>query len=119
MSPSSLLNFRIISFSSKTSAEQEDFDVNHLLFHRPSAASTKDSAESIATPPPDTDLDDEQIRALLASPLHLQEREGNAGRSQVYHSERESLMSRGRPVALFSSKNTSNPVTFSDSEDNS
>ena len=34
-------------------------------------------------PPPDSDLDDEQIRALLASPLYLQEREANAERSQV------------------------------------
>ena len=32
-------------------------------------ASTCDSEESIATPPPDSDLDDDQIRALLASPL--------------------------------------------------
>ena len=31
-------------------------------------ASTCDSEESIATPPPDSDLDDDQIRALLASP---------------------------------------------------
>ena len=45
-------------------------------------------------------------------PRHLQEREANADRSQVYHSVRENLMSgssqvpksTGRPVAWFSSK---------------
>ena len=31
--------------------------------------STYDSAESIATLPPESDLDDEQIRTMLASPL--------------------------------------------------
>ena len=56
-------------------------------------ASTCDSEESIATPPPDSDLDDDEIRALLASPLYLQEREANAERLQVYHSVRENLMS--------------------------
>ena len=65
--------------------------------------------------PQEADFDDEQIRALLASPLYLQEREASAERSQVDHSERESLMSSssqdpkpvgtGKPVALFSSKN--------------
>ena len=44
------------------------------------------------TTPPDSDLDGEQIRALLASPLYLQDREANAERSQVYHSARENLM---------------------------
>ena len=69
-----------------------------------------DSAESIATPL-ESDFDDEQLRALLASPLFLQERGASAERSQVYHSERENLMSSssedqistGKPVALFSS----------------
>ena len=67
-------------------------------------------------------MDDEQIRALLASPLYLLEREASAGRSQVYHSVRENLMSgssqvpksTGGPVALSSSKNRSNQETFSD-----
>ena len=36
--------------------------------------STYDSAERIETPPPESDLY-EQIRALLASQLYLQERE--------------------------------------------
>ena len=69
-------------------------------------------------------MDDEQIGALLSSPLYLQEREANADRSQVYHPGRENLMSgssqdpksTGRPVALYSSKNWSNQETFSDGE---
>ena len=56
-------------------------------------ASTCDSEESIATPPPDSDLDHDQIRALLASPLYFQERQANAERLQVYQSLRENLMS--------------------------
>ena len=73
-------------------------------------SSNQDSIESIATPQ-EADLDDEQIRALLASLRYLLEREARAERSQVYHSEREGLMSSssqslnfigtGRPVALF------------------
>ena len=74
-------------------AEHEDLRVKPLFFHQPSMASTCDSEESIATPPPDSDLDDDQIRALLASSLYLQEREANAERLQVYHSVRENLMS--------------------------
>ena len=46
-------------------------------------------AESIAPSPPESHLDGEQVRALLASLLYLQEREANADRSQIYHSERE------------------------------
>ena len=59
----------------KDLAENEDLCVKPLIFHRPRTTSTYGSAESIATPPPDSDFDDEQIRALLASPLYLQERE--------------------------------------------
>ena len=105
-------------------AEHEVLRVKPLFFHQPSIASTYDSAEGIVTPPLDSDWNDEQIRALLASPLYLQEREANAERSQVYHSARENLMSSssqdpistGRPVALFSSKNRLNQETFSDRE---
>ena len=73
----------------KQIAEHEDLRVKPQFFHRPSIASTFDSAESMATPPPDSHLKDEQIRALLTSPLYLQEREANAERSQVYRSARE------------------------------
>ena len=89
-------------------------------FHQSVIASTYDSAESIATPPPEADFDDEQLRALLASPLYLQEREEGADRSQVHHSERENLMSSssqdltstGKLVAVFSSTNRLNQETF-------
>ena len=56
--------------------EHEDLRVKPLSFHQPITASTCDSAESIATPP--LDSDDEQLRALLASPLSLHEREASA-----------------------------------------
>ena len=83
-------------------------------------SSTQDSAESMATPP-ESDFDDEQIRALLGSPRYLPERESSAQRSPVNHSERESLMSSSsqdptstrKPVAVFSSQNRLNQDTFS------
>ena len=85
---------------------------NHLSFHRPSVASTYDSAESIVTPLPESDLDDEQLRGLLASTLYLREREASAERSQVDHCERENWMSSspqdptrtGKLVAVFKQK---------------
>ena len=52
----------------KDLAENDDVCVKPLFFHRPSTTSTYDSAESMETPPPESDLDEEQIRALLASP---------------------------------------------------
>ena len=64
-----------------------------MFFHRPGMTSAYDSAESIATPPPESDLDDEQIRNMLASPLYLQEREASADRSQVEYSFREKSVS--------------------------
>ena len=79
------------------------------------------SADGIVTPLPDSDLDDAQLHALLVSPLYLQEREANAERSQVYHFERENLMSSSsqdpistrKLVALFSSQKRLNQDTFS------
>ena len=62
-------------YEPKDLAENDDLCVKPLFFHRPSITSTYDSAESIATLPPESDSDDEQIRALLASPLYLQGRE--------------------------------------------
>ena len=67
--------------------------VKQTFFHRPSMTSTYDSAESIATHPPESDLDGEQIRTMLALPLYLQEREASADRSRVYHSFRENSVS--------------------------
>ena len=71
--------------------------------------SVYDSAESSATPP-DSDLEDEQLRKMLASLLYIRERKENEGQARAYHSERESLMihsSRdpevlGKPDAMFS-----------------
>ena len=93
MSPSSSLKTQDHKHftDDKQFTENEDLRVKPLSFHQPIAASTYDSAESIATPLPESDLDDEQLRALLASPLYLQEREASADRSQVYLSEREKL----------------------------
>ena len=96
----------------KKLTEHEDLRVKLLSFHQWITASTYDSAESITTPPPESDSDDEQLRALLASPLYLLEGAASAERSQVYHSERENLMSSssqdpistGKLVALFSSQ---------------
>ena len=91
--------------------------------------SVYDSAESIATPP-DSDLEDEQLRKL-ASPLYtevsekpdaesVQKRQANAQRAQGYHSRRENLMSSsrdleasGKPDAVFSCHSESSQNTFS------
>ena len=65
--------------------------------------SAYDSAESIATPP-DSDLEDEQLRKMLASPLYTEvsvkpdaenahKCEADAQLAQSHHSRRESLMS--------------------------
>ena len=42
--------------------EDNPVQVRPLFFHRPSMTPTCDSAESIATPPLESDLDGEQIR---------------------------------------------------------
>ena len=75
----------------------------------------KNPRGSLATPE-EADLDDEQIRALLASPRYLPEREVIAERSQIYHSEREGLtpsssqslnfIGTGKPVAWLSHHKT-------------
>ena len=64
--------------------------VKSLSYNQSLLSSTQDSIESIATPQ-EANLDDEQLRTLLASPLYPQERGASAERSQVYHyhSERE------------------------------
>ena len=66
-----------------------------------------------------------KVQLLLYSPRFLQEREAIAERSQVFHSERENLMSSssqdlistGKFVALFSGKNRLNQDTFSEREE--
>ena len=62
-------------YEPKDLIEVNDTEVTPTLFHRPSMTSTYDSAQSVATPPLEADLDDEQIKAMLASPLYRQERE--------------------------------------------
>ena len=66
-------------YEPKDLAEEDNpVQVKPLIFRRPSLTSTYDSAESIATLPPESDLDNEQIRTMLASPLYLLEREASA-----------------------------------------
>ena len=92
--------------------EDNSFSVKSMFFDRPSMTSTCDSAESIATPPPESDWDDEKIKNMLASPQYLQEREASTDRSRVYRSFRENSVSSsshfresaGKLVAMFSHK---------------
>ena len=108
--------------SKETTEESNSILVKSMFFHRLSMTSTRDSPESIATLPPESDWDDEQIRNLLASPLYLQKREASADRSRVYHSFSENSMSSsshfresaGKPAAVLSHKRKSRPDTFSD-----
>ena len=65
----------------------EEIGVKPLFY----CQSAYDSAGSIATPP-DSDLEDEQLRQMLSSPLKLQEWKENEGQARAYHSERQSLM---------------------------
>ena len=68
-------------YEPKDLTEEDNFIlVKPMYFHRSSMTSTCSSAESIATSPPESKLDDEQIRNMLASPLYLQESEASADR---------------------------------------
>ena len=97
-------------------------EVTPIFFHRPCVTSTYDSAESIATLPPESDLDDEQIRDMLASPLYLQETEASANQPRVYHSHRQNFVSSssrfrvsaGKPAAMFSHRRMSRQECHSD-----
>ena len=75
MSPTSLLKTRDYRHFTGDGqfTEHEDLRVRPLSFHQSIIAFTCDSAESIATLL-EADVDDEQLRALLSSPLYLQER---------------------------------------------
>ena len=108
--------------------EDTSFLVKTMFFHRPSMASTSDSAGGVATPPPVSDLDDEQIRNMLASsPVYLQEREASADRAPVSHSFRQLSVkfislpreSVGKRAAMFSHKRKSSQETLSDRDGNS
>ena len=85
--------------------EDNSILVKPMFFHRQSMTSTCDSAQSIATLPPGSDLDDEQIRNTLASPLE------NAVSSSSHFRE-----SAGKPAAVFSHKQQSSQETLSDRE---
>ena len=100
-----------IEHSTEESQIPEIVDKFSLPCNQSFLSSTQDSVESLATPQ-EADWDDEQIRALLASPRYLPEREASAERSEIYHSEREGLVSSsskslnfigtGKPVAWLS-----------------
>ena len=94
--------------------------IKPMFIHRPSMTSTYDSPENIATPPPWSDLDDEQVWNMLASPLYLQEREVSADRSQDSFRENSAPSSShfresaGKFAAVFSHKRKSGQETGSD-----
>ena len=112
-------------YDPKDLAEEDNpVQVEPLSLHRPSMTSTYDSAECIATPPPESDVDDEQIRTLLASPLYLQEREASADLTDhEFNSFRENSVSSsshfrecsGKTAAVFSHRKSSQE-TLSDRE---
>ena len=84
---------------------------------------TCDTSESIATRPPGSDLDDDQIRKMLASPLFIQEREKQVLTDHEFITPSEKTrcpvhltprVCAGKLAALFSLKRKSVQVTFSD-----
>ena len=101
-SPSGLLKTGITGTSQETVSSPNS--TVYVLDLCPSTqsiiASTDDSAESIATQP-ESDFDDEQLLALLASPLYQQERGA----------------STRKLVAVFSRQNWLNQYTFSDRDE--
>ena len=129
------LNRTLFNLSNQEIDDQDDIeetDFKPMSFSQSLIHSAYDSAESIATPP-DSDLEDEQLRMVLASPLKtevsgkpdaecVQKREANAQRVQAYHSRRESLTSSssrdleasGQLVAVFSCHSESSQNTFSE-----
>ena len=98
-------------YSTEESQIPEIEDKFFLPLNQLFLSSTQDSMESLATPQ-GADLDDEQIRILLASPRYLPDWEASAERFQIYHSGGEGLMSSssqslnffgtGKPVACLS-----------------
>ena len=79
-------------YSTEESQIPEIEDKFSLSYNQSLLSSAQDSMESLTTPQ-EADLDDEQIRILLALPRYLPELEASAERSQFYHSGREGLMS--------------------------
>ena len=66
-----------------------NMDTSPMFLHGLSMTSTYDSAESIATRPPESDLNDKRILDMLASQLYLQEREASAYRSSLSFLQRK------------------------------
>ena len=60
----------------------EEIGFKPLSYSQSLIHSAYDSAESIATPP-DSDLEDEQLRKMLASPLYIREREESEGQARA------------------------------------
>ena len=88
------LNQILVNQQNQIIDDQDDIaqiGVKPLSYSQSLIHSAYDSAEGIATPP-DSDLEDEQLRKMAASPLYFQEREENEGQARSYHSEREGLM---------------------------
>ena len=125
LSPSSLLKTRITGISPKTSNRRtREFTCQALVLPPNDYSVDLRFSGSIATPPPESDLDDEQIRVLcwLHHCTYMREKQ-----MRNDHPERENLMfsssqdpttrGTGKLVALFSSKHRLNQVTFSDRED--
>ena len=121
-----IITWQEIEHSTEESQIPEIEDKFSLPYNQSLLSSTQDSVESLATPH-EADLDDEQVRALLASPRYLPEREAGAERSQMYHSEREGLLSSppsqslnfigtGKPVAWLSHQKRLGLDEFSERE---
>ena len=88
------LNRILVNPQNQIIVDQDDIEalgVKPLSHSQSLIHSAYDSAESIATPP-DSDLEDEQLRKMLASLVFFQERKENEGQTRAYYSERESLM---------------------------
>ena len=81
------LNTIVVNPQNQTTDDQDDIEeigVKPLSYSQSLIRSAYDSAESIAAPP-DSDLEDEQLRKMLASPLYIREREENQGQVGAYH----------------------------------
>ena len=88
----------LTGYEPKDFIEVNDTEVSPMFFHRPSMTSTYDSVESIATPPLESDLDDQQIGDMLASPLYLRERERSKCRVKNVTADRVDISLANRAV---------------------
>ena len=77
--PNRIVDNQIVDDQENVSFTGIEDRVRPLSLHQSIIAPTNVSAGSIVTPP-ESDFDDEQFRALLASPLYFQERGASAER---------------------------------------